>query len=156
MTFQLYIYISSQSVVCFCTYRNHHSAIFLQRQKRIIKYYVKKFVKNLSNENKHWRFCCLQDKTWIKMPILWKHFSITEIILRSVFDVVKILRLCNQYVSLQGHNHEKWIKWLAIICHPDWHRVNVSENLGKAAALPALPLITPLCWKITNHMWRSL
>ena len=24
---------------------------------------------------------------------------------------------------------------------PDWDRVNVSENLGKAAALPALPLI---------------
>ena len=29
--------------------------------------------KNLSNENKPWCFCCLQDKTWIKMPILWKH-----------------------------------------------------------------------------------
>ena len=28
--------------------------------------------------------------------------------------------------------------------HPDWDRVNLSENLGKAAALPALPLITPL------------
>ena len=58
--------------------------------------------KNLSNENKQWCFCCLQDKTWIKMPILWKHFSITEIlwrtfwrnIWRSVFDVVKILLYC--------------------------------------------------------------
>ena len=27
---------------------------------------------------------------------------------------------------------------------PDWDRVNVSENLSKAAALPALPLIMPL------------
>ena len=27
---------------------------------------------------------------------------------------------------------------------PGWERVIVSENLGKAAALPALPLITPL------------
>ena len=27
---------------------------------------------------------------------------------------------------------------------PDWDRVNVPENLGKAAALPALPLITLL------------
>ena len=27
---------------------------------------------------------------------------------------------------------------------PGWDRVNISENLGKAAALPALPLITPL------------
>ena len=26
--------------------------------------------------------------------------------------------------------------------HPTWDRVNVFENLGKAAALPALPLIT--------------
>ena len=27
---------------------------------------------------------------------------------------------------------------------PDWDSVNVSENLGKAAALPLLALITPL------------
>ena len=27
---------------------------------------------------------------------------------------------------------------------PNWDRVNISENLGKAAALPALPLNTPL------------
>ena len=27
---------------------------------------------------------------------------------------------------------------------PGWDRVNVSENLGKAAVLPALPLITTL------------
>ena len=27
---------------------------------------------------------------------------------------------------------------------PDWDRVNASENLGNAAALPALPLIAPL------------
>ena len=33
-------------------------------------------------------------------------------------------------------------QWLGII--PDSDRINVSENLGKAAALPALPLITPM------------
>ena len=76
------------------------SAVFLLRQKWIVNFHVKKFVKDLSNENKQWCFCCLQDKTWIKMPILWKHFSITEILWRtfwrniwqSIFDVVKILR----------------------------------------------------------------
>ena len=31
--------------------------------------------KNLSNENKHWCFCCLQDKTWIKMQILWNYWD---------------------------------------------------------------------------------
>ena len=31
--------------------------------------------KNLSNENKHCCFCCLQDKTWIKMPILWNYWD---------------------------------------------------------------------------------
>ena len=30
---------------------------------------------------------------------------------------------------------------------PEGDSVNVSENLGKAAALPALPLITPLLWQ---------
>ena len=53
--------------------------------------------KNFSNENKQWCFCCLQGKTWIRVPILWKHFSITEIlwqtfrhnIWRSIFDVVE-------------------------------------------------------------------
>ena len=30
----------------------------------------KSLSKNFSNENKHRCFCCLQDKTWIKMPIL--------------------------------------------------------------------------------------
>ena len=59
---------------------------------------------NLSNHNKHLCFCCLQDKTWIKMP-KWNIFLIsskvfvliTEIFWRtfwgnkwrSVFDVVK-------------------------------------------------------------------
>ena len=33
---------------------------------------------------------------------------------------------------------------------PDWDSVNVSENLGKAAALPALPLITHL-FKLYVH-----
>ena len=28
--------------------------------------------------------------------------------------------------------------------HPTWDRVNIFENLGKAAALPALPLIMAL------------
>ena len=49
-----------------------------------------------------WCFCYLQNKRWIKMPILWKHFFITEIlwqtfwrnIWQSVFDVVKILCYC--------------------------------------------------------------
>ena len=62
--------------------------------------------KNLSNENKHWCFCCLQDKTWIKMPIVWKHrvfwFFITEILWwtfwrnkwQSVFDIVKDSSYC--------------------------------------------------------------
>ena len=53
--------------------------------------------KNLSNENKHWCFCCLQDKMWIKMPIVWKHrvylFSLLRffdlIIDSPFFDVVK-------------------------------------------------------------------
>ena len=52
------------------------------------------------------------------------------------------------YIQNQGRNHEKNLgeaKWLAIICPlPDSDRVNISENLGKAAALSALPLITPL------------
>ena len=28
----------------------------------------KKLSKNFSNQNKHFCFCCLQDKTWIQMP----------------------------------------------------------------------------------------
>jgi hypothetical protein len=39
---------------------------------------------------------------------------------------------------------------VGIIC-PYLDRVNVSENLGKAAALPALPLITPL--HIIHHIF---
>ena len=30
----------------------------------------KSLSKNLRTENKHWCFCCLQGKTWIKIPIL--------------------------------------------------------------------------------------
>ena len=33
----------------------------------------KSLSKNLSNENKHWCFCRLQDKMRNKTPILWKH-----------------------------------------------------------------------------------
>ena len=33
---------------------------------------------------------------------------------------------------------------------PGWDRVNVCENLDKAAALPALPLITPL---LLEQLW---
>ena len=29
--------------------------------------------KNLSNEDIHWCFCCLQDQMLIEMPILWNH-----------------------------------------------------------------------------------
>ena len=32
---------------------------------------------------------------------------------------------------------------MGIICPPSRDRVNVSKNLGKAAALPALPLLSP-------------
>ena len=32
---------------------------------------------------------------------------------------------------------------MAVICHPGLDRVNVFENLGKAAAMPALPWIRP-------------
>ena len=53
--------------------RTIFSAVFLQCQKRISIIMSKSLSKNLSNKNKHWCFCCLQDKTWIKMPILWKH-----------------------------------------------------------------------------------
>ena len=46
----------------------------------------------------HWCFCCLQDKTWIKMPILWNYCdALTNFLTNnwwSVFDVVKILRYC--------------------------------------------------------------
>ena len=50
---------------------------------------------NLSNENKHCCFCCLQDKTWIKMPkwtifvisLLWKHRVFMFSLLRF-FDVI--------------------------------------------------------------------
>ena len=35
---------------------------------------------------------------------------------------------------------------MKIFAPNDWDRVSVSENLGKAAALPTLPLMTP-CWR---------
>ena len=43
-------------------------------------------------------------------------------------------------------------QWVGAICPPPLgrDRVNVSENLGKAAALPALPQITPLGWSRVN------
>ena len=55
--------------------------------------------KNHSKEIKQLCFCCYQDQTWIKMPILWKHFSTTECLWRTfwrniwrcVFDFLKIL-----------------------------------------------------------------
>ena len=58
------------------------SSLFISVSKAEVFYNVKKrssFItskslpKNLSNENKHWSFCCLQDRAWIKVPILWKH-----------------------------------------------------------------------------------
>ena len=72
--------------------------------------------KNLSNEKKQWCFCCLQDKTWIKIPILWKHFSITEIlwrtfwcnIWRSIFGVVKILRKRDPTFFISTYYVPKW------------------------------------------------
>ena len=41
--------------------------VFLQHQLWIINYYVKKFIINLSNQNKRVWFCCLQDKMWIRI-----------------------------------------------------------------------------------------
>ena len=46
-----------------------------------------KFVKESQNENKHWCFCCLQDKTWIKMSFLWKHRLYLFSLLRF-FDII--------------------------------------------------------------------
>ena len=111
------------------------SAVFLQRQKRIVNYYVK-FRQRISvcNANKQWCFCCLQDKTWIKMPILWKHFSVTVIlsqtfwrnIWRSVFDVVKILQCYDKYQwtfflpTKEGHfwvKIKKIVSWIWILFH---------------------------------------
>ena len=69
----------------------NNSAVFLQHQKQIVNYYVKTSSKNLSNENKQWCFCCLQDKKWSKMPILWKNrvrmFSLL-IFFDELFDVI--------------------------------------------------------------------
>ena len=47
----------------------------------IVNYYIKKFAKNLRNQNNLFFCCCLQHKTWITMPkwtifvisFLWKH-----------------------------------------------------------------------------------
>ena len=52
-------------------------------------------------------------------------------------------------VPCQGRNHESFLakaKPMGVhnLPSPGLDRVNVSENLGKAAALPALPLITSL------------
>ena len=74
----------------------------------------------LSNQNKHLSFCCLPDKTWIKMP-KWNIFVtssqvfvlITEIFWptfgrnnwRSIIDVVE--RLCSCQLIIVAHN-----------CHP--------------------------------------
>ena len=51
----------------------------------------KSLSKNLSNENKQWYFCYLQDKTWSKMPILLKHRVCIFSLLRfsdELFDVI--------------------------------------------------------------------
>ena len=47
--------------------------------------------KNVSNEKNPWCFCCLQDKTLIKMPVLWKHRVSLFSLLRffdELFDVI--------------------------------------------------------------------
>ena len=97
------------------------SRVFLLRQLWIVNYYVKNWSNHLSNENiplpKHCCFCCLQDKTWIKMPkwtrfetlFLWKHqffcfhywYYLTKFWRnnwRSIIDLVK--RLCYLRVKL--------------------------------------------------------
>ena len=43
--------------------------------------------KNLSiNENKHWCFCCLQDKMWIKMPKMNYFFNIIKSVCFDSWD----------------------------------------------------------------------
>ena len=47
--------------------------------------------KNPSNETKHWCFCCLQDKTQVKMPILCKYRVCLFSLLRffdELFDLI--------------------------------------------------------------------
>ena len=73
----------------FCKFKNGSSIIT-----------SKNLSKNLSNESKQWCFCCLYDKTLIKMPILRNIELFTEILWQifwcnngwSIFDVVTRLR----------------------------------------------------------------
>ena len=53
----------------------------------------KSLSKNLSNESKHWYFCFLQDKTWIKMPILWNYWDSLTNFLTIRFGCCKSLQL---------------------------------------------------------------
>jgi hypothetical protein len=57
----------------------------LQHQIRSSFITSKSLSKNLSNEKNHWCFCCLRDKTRLKMPILWKH-RVCLFSLLSFFD----------------------------------------------------------------------
>ena len=85
---------SGQPSTLFLLKHSFKSSLFTTSKKRLSIITSNNSSKNL------WCFCCLQDKTWIKMPILWKHsvfVFITEILWRtfwhnkwrSVFDVVK-------------------------------------------------------------------
>ena len=49
---------------------------------------------------------------------------------------------------MQGRNQGFFLGKQSQCVGIDWDRVKVSDNLGKAAALPALPLITPLTYYV--------
>ena len=93
---------------------------------------------NLSNDNKYLYFCCLQDKTWIKMPkwtiflvsskmfvlitdIFWQSFWRNK--WRSVFDVVKdsslwcayVISACQKIVLVVGKFHG-WVTFQVCSC----------------------------------------
>ena len=57
------------------TKRKKMSLSLLQRQNESSFIMTKSSSNNVSNENKQMCFCCLQDKTWIKMPILWNYWD---------------------------------------------------------------------------------
>ena len=65
--------IDGEDFVIFCVLLRIHELYNIKNRSSFI---TSKFLsKNLSNENKHWCFCCLRDKMWIKMPILWKYWD---------------------------------------------------------------------------------
>ena len=78
--------------------------VFYNVKNRLSFIKSKSSSKNLSNENKHCCFCCLLDKTRIKMPNLWDYRDTLTTFWRnkwqSVFDVVK--NLCYWWKSIEN------------------------------------------------------